>query len=62
MFLNKINGPDFVHTNEAHFKKRSRELHFIEYISNTLTRLGTITQMAGLQMSFWVHIIYPNGI
>lgn len=50
MFLNKINGPDFVHTNEAHFKKRSRELHFIEYImiSNTLTRLGTIAQMAGL--------------
>lgn len=48
MFLNKINGPDFVHTNEAHFKKRSRELHFIEYISNTLTlltRLGTIAQM-----------------
>lgn len=45
MFLNKINGPDFVHTNEAHFKKRSRELHFIEYISNTLTlltRLGTL--------------------
>lgn len=65
MFLNKINGPDFVHTNEAHFKKRSRELHFIEYISNTLTlltRLGTIAQMAGLQMPFWVHIIYPNGI
>lgn len=26
-------------------KKRSRELHFIEYISNTLTRLGTIAQM-----------------
>lgn len=45
MFLNKINGPDFVHTNEAHLKKRSRELHFIEYISNTLTRLGTIAQM-----------------
>lgn len=45
MFLNKINGPGFVHTNEAHFKKRSRELHFIEYISNTLTRLGTIAQM-----------------
>lgn len=48
MFLNKINGPAFVHTNEAHFKKRSRELHFIEYISNTLTlltRLGTIAQM-----------------
>lgn len=48
MFLNKINGPDFVHTNEAHFKKRSRELHFIEYISNTLTLLtwlGTIAQM-----------------
>lgn len=48
MFLNKINGPDFVHNNEAHFKKRSRELHFIEYISNTLTlltRLGTIAQM-----------------
>lgn len=48
MFLNKINGPDFVHTNEAHFKKRRRELHFIEYISNTLTlltRLGTIAQM-----------------
>lgn len=48
MLLNKINGPDFVHTNEAHFKKRSRELHFIEYISNTLTlltRLGTIAQM-----------------
>lgn len=48
MFLNKINGPDFVHTNEAHFQKRSRELHFIEYISNTLTlltRLGTIAQM-----------------
>lgn len=62
MFLNKINGPDFVHTNEAHFKKRSRELHFMEYISNTLTRLGTIAQMAGLQMPFWVHIIYPNGI
>lgn len=45
MFLNKINGLDFVRTNEAHFKKRSRELHFIEYISNTLTRLGTIAQM-----------------
>lgn len=25
MLLNKINGPDFVHTNEAHLKKKGAE-------------------------------------
>lgn len=42
MFLNKINGFDFVYINEVYFKKRSRELYFIEYISNILIRLGII--------------------
>lgn len=42
MFLNKINGFDFVYINKVYFKKRSREVYFIEYISNKLIRLGII--------------------